>query len=834
MIRTVSNVHFHKPGMAFAMALLAGVLAGCASQTPRLPEPLRGPKQAAEQQEVLKESSADGRTRPRVEEGPSTGRASTAQQASVETRVPTIPGKKPVALVMDGVPLAAFINVLFGTELGFALEIEQSVRARMDLVSLRLTEPTSPEKAYSVGVEVLKNYGVQVQELGGVLRFFPTPTAGYGTPQIVAARSRAEVPASQRPVFVAMPLEASTPGQITAIVRNVFGTQSSVTLTELPEAGAVLIGGPPDAVQAAMEAIEALDRASLRNKQSLRINPLYLSAEVLARELRDVLSGQGYSVRTGQGTEGVVTFIPVASANALIVFSESEPAMQAVREWTERLDQPSDENAGDGGVYIYSARYTTVESLLPVLEALIGGKASSSASRASPSGAGTQQQASQGGDLGAPPQGSARNSNSGASSGSKGVSVIGGVDQQLAVDPIRNVIVFQGDAQRWRAIQGVLVRLDQPARQVVIEVTVAEVTLTDEFSHGIEWALRNIGVNGVSGPVTALKGDGKGGGGLVWRALSSSGQVSALVNLFGKDSRVQILSTPRLMVKSGEHASIDVGTEVPIITQQATAADLPQNGNSASILQQVQYRKTGVLLDLDAVVHSGQRVDLKLSQEVSEAAPTDSSDISSPSIFSRKLTTSLSLQDGESMLLGGLISSSRSDTKTKVPLLGDIPAVGRLFQNRNRTGVRTEMLMLITPYVVEDASQARAITDAIRNRFGNETRSRWSKLMDRSAASQPQAGQAPAATGAAADAPATTAAPASTADVDIPSATGSAPAESQPSQAGQAAPAGAVNSPVVQPSADKGREGAPVPQGKQESPPQPVPDNSESRRKPEA
>ena len=92
-----------------------------------------------------------------------------------------------------------------------------------------------------------------------------------------------------------------------------------------------------------------------------------------------------------------------------------------------------------------------------------------------------------------------------------------------------------------------------------------------------------------------------------------------------------------------------------IITSQATAADLPSSGGNGSILQSVQYRKTGMLLDIQAVVHSGQRVDIKLSQEVSEAAATDTSDISSPSIFSRKLQTSLSLQDGESTLLGGCV-----------------------------------------------------------------------------------------------------------------------------------------------------------------------------------
>ncbi|WP_147653411.1 secretin N-terminal domain-containing protein [Vulcaniibacterium gelatinicum] len=753
-----------RPTTAFVAALLAGILAGCATRPPRFPEPLRAPKQEAPQAEVLtQDQGAGGRTRPRIEEGPKIERPATAQpQQAAAAEIPPIPAKKPVSLVLDGVPLPTFINVVFGTELGFAIEIDQAVRNRTDLVSLRLTEPTPPERLYAIAVEVLRNYGVQVRELGGVLRFFPPPTTA-GMPQVVVARSTAEVPYSQRPVFVAMPLDAAVPGQIAGVLRNIFGAQSNVTLTELPEQNALLISGPPDAVQATMEAVDALDRAALGDKRSLRINPLYLPAEVLAKELREVVAAQGYSVRLGPGTSGVLTFVPVASANALILFSESDEALRVAAEWAERLDQPSDASAGDGGVYLYAARHTTVETLVPVLEALIGGTVPGGG--VGRGGAGSAP--SPGGEMAAPPPQA-----QGASP--RNVSVISGQGAQLAVDPVRNVIVFQGDAQRWRAIQGVLARLDQPARQVVIEVTVAEVTLTDEFEHGIEWALRNINFAGMSGPVTALRGGEPNSGGLVWRALSGSGQVSALVNLFARDSRVTILSTPRLLVKSGEQASIDVGTEVPVITQQATAPDLPRN--QPSILQSIQYRKTGVLLNIQAVVHSGQRVDLKLTQEVSEATTTDTSEIPSPSIFSRRLTTSLSLADGESMLLGGLISSSRSDGKTKVPLLGDVPLVGRLFQNRRKSGTRTEMLMLITPYVVEDAGQARAITDAIRERFGSETSPRWLR---------PRPQPAPAAPPAPAPAPAVPPADERTQPADGRAAPSSPPAPATPAAQGR-------------------------------------------------
>jgi general secretion pathway protein D len=697
---------------ALLLSVLAGMLAACATRPPAFPEPLRPP--VAEPTQAPSDAATD---RARFEDGPTLSVSAVKDAATDAPPVaPDIPAKKPVSLVVDGMPLPAFINVVFGEELGFPLEIEQAVRSRPDLVSLRFTEPQAPEKLYMIAVQMLNDYGVQVSERGGMLRFSPLPDPGAGAPQLITTRSLPDVPAGQRTVFVAVPLNASEPGRLAAQIRSLMGSQS-VTLTEMMDANALLISGPGSQVQAAMEAALTLDKPALRDKRSLRINPLYLPVDQLASELRDVLAAQGYTVRgsAGAGSGGVLAFVPVASANALIVFSESEEALQAVTDWTMKLDQPNEEDGGSGGVYLYSARHTTVETLLPVLQTLVGasgGNLGSSANSASSAGAGP---------AGAQREDASAAGNTGARSSSnrRQATSFSGELGQVAVDPVRNVIVFQGDPQRWRAIRDVLARLDQPARQVVIEVTVAEVTLTDDLSHGIEWALRNVGIDGMNGPVTALGGNSPNAGGLVWRALSGSGQVKAVVNLFAKDSRVSILSTPRLMVKSGETASIDVGTEVPIVTAQATAPDLPTN-NGPSILQSIQYRKTGVLLEIEAVVHSGQRVDLKLTQEVSEATPTDTSNISSPSIFSRKLQTSLSLSDGQSMLLGGLISSTKTDGKSKVPLLGDVPLVGRLFQNRSTHGTRTELLMLITPYVVEDAIQAREITDAIQARFGTD------------------------------------------------------------------------------------------------------------------
>lgn len=698
--------------LVMLVALASTVLGACATvRPPAFPEPLRAPKEEPAAEAGAGSGDA-ARSRPRVEEGPT---VETAPVRTVDQRkLPKMRTSEPVSLTLDGVTLGAFINEVFGTQLGFSLDIDQAVRSRTELVSLRLVEPEPPHRLYVIAEEVLKRYQVRVVEQEGVLRFLPGTEENAEPPRLIATRALPEVPSGERPVFVAMPLDVSAPGRVAAQVRALFGNGSQVTLTEMIEANALLISGPPASVQAAMEAVALLDRAALRDKKSLRINPLYVAADVLAKELGEVLTAQGYSVRQGGSGSGALTFVPVVSANALIIFSESDQALAAATEWAERIDQPSDDDAGGGGVYLYAARHTTVESLLPVLQALLGGSGGAVGQSSGGDTTGSTRPANTLGSTGSGGRGSQSRGRTGGQA-----SVISTEAGQLAVDPVRNVVVFQGEAQRWRAIQGVLARLDQPARQVVIEVTIAEVTLTDEFEHGVEWALRNIGVSNFEGPISfgGNADNTDNSGGVTWSPISSSGQVRAVVNLFASDSRVSILSTPRLMVKSGESASIDVGTEVPIITSQATAPDLPTTGGSSSILQQVQYRKTGVLLEIDAVVHSGQRVDLKVAQEVSEATQTNTSEISSPSIFSRRVETSLSLSDGESMLLGGLISSSKTEGKSKVPGLGDIPVVGKLFQSARNEENRTELLMLITPYVIEDASQARAITEAVRRRF---------------------------------------------------------------------------------------------------------------------
>ena len=290
----------------------------------------------------------------------------------------------------------------------------------------------------------------------------------------------------------------------------------------------------------------------------------------------------------------------------------------------------------------------------------------------------------------------------------------------FVVNEARNMLLFKGSPSEWQRLLPLVRELDVAPDQVLVEVVVAEVTLADKFSFGIEWALNEISAAGAKGAVSNLFGDGNPGsgldaGGLLWTSISGTGNTRIALNAFASSSQVNILQTPRILVRSGESATVNVGTEVPIVTRQSTGSDTV-DGNS-SILQEIQFRKTGVQLSVLPRVFSDGRIDLEIQQEVSQAQPNETSKIDSPMILTRSVDTRLSLQDGSSVLLGGLISTSQSKGDSRTPWLGDVPFLGRLFRVDNTSAERTELMVLVVPYRVRNAEQASAISAAFREQL---------------------------------------------------------------------------------------------------------------------
>lgn len=662
--------------MKFSSPILLALTMGLAACTSdygiQTPKPLQDYKQGP--------TSDHGSQQPGVSSSPAGLRVVTAPAlpeyadvniAAHRPDVPSMTGRQ-LQVNIDGMSLPAFINELYGNTLGLNFSLAPDLAARNDRVTLRATEPQDAETVYTLALQVLEQYGVAVEQRDNLLYFFVSGNRGAEPPLLVTGRALPDVPSTHRPVFAFVPLKAVRMGDVVGWL-NMMYNGAGVRAEGDQKRNVLVLSGTESMVREALQAVAALDRPFMRGQRSLIVQPSFTDVDKLAARLVDVLTAEGYGATTNLQASGSIIVLPASEANQIVLFAEDPSLLDHAREWLQTMDQPAP-GLGER-LFFYKVKNTTAKGILRTIDALLG---------------------------------QVRTANVGASAGSSGNQAAGVSEStQLVVDEPRNTLIFRGEASRWQELLELIAQLDLPAKQVLIEVTIAEITLTEQENFGIDW-LAN-GNRTDFGETFRFSPQEPGGSGLTAIVLDSIGQAKVTLNVFASDSRVQLLSTPRILVQSGETAKIDIGTEVPIITtaSQGTTTD-------ARITQSVQYRRTGVLLEVSPVVHSGNRVDLTVSQEVSEALPVSSSAaIQSPSIFNRSIKTVLSLEDGGSVILGGLLSSRSTRLNNGVPWLKGVPFLGGLFRSEDGTIDRTEMVMLIIPYVIENDATAQSVTRAL-------------------------------------------------------------------------------------------------------------------------
>lgn len=686
---SIMNNDSHRSRRLPALLWLAFTLSACSMPLGiKLPEPLRGPQtdDAEELQVEGAEAASSSQAKTRFHATPKAPIETFKPEVAEQVEQPKLEGE-PVSVNIENLPLPAFINEIFGNVLRLSFEIDPALQKKQDLVTLRITEPQPPDQLYRIAVRILEDYGVAVQKQGSVYRFMPAQKAPAGEPPLlVSGRALPSVPVSHRPIFQLVPLKVVRNVNVKNWLQQAYGDQP-LKIYEDPERNAILLMGAPPLVEQAVGAIQVLDQPLMRGRHSIRIEPAFWEVEPLAQRLVEVLNTEGYAA-SQQPPLGSVFLLPIKETKSILVFAADPAILDHVREWALNLDQPHQpEEQKD--IFLYSVQNTTADSLAKVLNALLSNILEAPAGQAKPAA----------GQEAAP----ARPAQS----------------TRLVVDEARNSLLFYGAGKEWAQLQPLIKKMDKPAKLVLIEVTIAEITLSDEKNWGIEWMIREIGLGDFSGSLRTLGGTGIGASGLTGLVFNNNntGQIVAKLNAFASNKAVTLVSTPRLMVKSGEEAAIDVGTEIPIATAQGTTADIQPGEGSTGIIQSIQYRRTGTLLRLKPIVHSGGRVDLEISQEVSEARANTLTNLPSPEIFNRKIETQLSLEDGGSVLLGGLISSNKDREDRGVAWLKDIPLIGQLFRSNSRSSSRTELVMLIIPYIVNNAEQAQAVTDAFRERL---------------------------------------------------------------------------------------------------------------------
>lgn len=562
----------------------------------------------------------------------------------------------PINVLMDRAPIPAAVEAVLGDVLSRPFRIDPQVTGE---VSFRMTgEMTETDILISLDQALRSANAALVASPGGGV---------------------AVVPAGNVPAFSVLPSGTSQQRSFfaggTAIYRaqNVSAMEMVRVLTPIAEGRAqvrgdstreyVYITGDPATVNSLVRTAELFDVEWLRGN-SFQFYPLkYAGAKAVADDVRRLYGGADGPI----GTQ--VDMIDIERLNAIIVIAKSPALLDQTMKWIERLDQPA--SPSEQRIRVVPLSNIKAEELVKVIGGFFG---------AAP-----------------PPPGGLAGQAEAASSPSGG---------QVTADPRSNSIILYATDAEYQNLLQVVRRLDVPPPQILIEGTVAEVRLNDKLNLGVQWFLQNDPK--VTGGFATV---GNGNLALTFPGLSLQylgPDIKVAINALSSVTDVEVVSTPRLLVLANETATLQVGDQVPIITQTSTG-----DQQTSLTVNAVSYRDTGVLLTVTPRVGEGGRIFIDIEQEVSDVSETTTSEINSPTIAQRKFRTQIAVDNGQVIALGGLIRSTRTKGDSGVPLLSQIPIAGALFRERANVKGRTELVVFLKATLVRDRADADRVTKDI-------------------------------------------------------------------------------------------------------------------------
>ena len=593
--------------------------------------------------------------------------------------------KGPVMINVEKMPLSDFVIYALGETLKVSFIMDQKVMDNKEPITFSMTQPMPPDKALEIVLGLFEKYNLYVEEKAGALYILhksPEPK------QLFDIRVGREIPESPAMILQVVPLRYIKPSEIGQLVHDLYRTTGVQVRVHPRGENVALLYGQASQVKQIMEFVEIFDVPYIQGKKMSMFGLTYWQIDDFIKQISQILEGMGLSI-TKSPKEPGIQLIPIKSLRCLLVIGTDDISLKYVLDWKERLDTPEAAGAEERP-FTYIPKYSTASDLVKSIRNLYGIMPTPQVAAARPS----TQQPTQERTVAQPPP-----------------AAVTGL--KISADDQKNIIMVVCTPIEYKHILSLLKELDVTPRQVLIEATVAELTLTDDLKYGLEWYLKDSMLNGTWKGTFNL-GTAFGlptGPGLVYQFLTDTNKFKMLINAFASENKVHILSTPRLMVLDNQEATIQVGTDIPTITSELATTTVAVM--TASIVRSVTYRSTGVILRVKPNINTEGLVTLNISQEVSEMGANPPG-IDSPTILTRRISTSVVAAHGESIALGGLISENISQIESKVPLLGDIPLLGKLFKTTSKGKNKTELLIFLTPTILTSVDDTSKVTKELK------------------------------------------------------------------------------------------------------------------------
>ncbi len=633
--------------------------------------------------------------------------------------------KDGVSLNIVEASIAEAAKSILGDVLGVTYTVSDKVKGS---ITIQTAKAVPREALVEIFEDVLRGEGAAIVVQQGSYRILPASEAFAFAPLKVAGKRR-RLPGVTTQV---VPLQYVAAAEMERILKAI-APNANLLRTDAARNLLVVAGTRAD-LDAVADAVSVFDVDWMRG-MSFGIYPLESAdAEAVAQELDTIFANDKESP-----IKGIVRFVPNRRLKSVLVISSRPEYLRRAQVWARRLDMATQSTVRQ--VFVYSVRSRTAGDLAKLLQRVYGSQQEQLKTPPKlpgppppalvpptllngPNGPGTilpgapPPEPPPNGDPppgpnGPPPTNGPPTDNGPSPGNGARDDRLGGI--AVVADDANNALIVTATAQEYRRVRQILDRIDVAPNQVFLEATIAEVRLNDDLKMGVRWFF-NSGKHRFR--FTDFAHDA------VTPVFPSFSHVFAtknfqvVVDALNSITDVNIISSPTLMVLDNRKATLQVGNEVPIVTQSALTVLTP----GSPIVNSVTYRNTGIVLSITPRVGDKGRILLEVEQEASDVVRTDTSGIDSPTIQQRRIKTTVAVNDGESIILGGLIQDRADNRRDQVPLVGEVPLIGNLFKSKLDQIVRTELLIAITPRIVRDDSQIRAITEEFRARINLTTR----------------------------------------------------------------------------------------------------------------
>ncbi len=613
-----------------------------------------------------------------------------------------------ISLYFDDADIYEVIHTIFGEILRVNYLVDPKVKGR---ITFRSVSPIKKENLLPIISTIFRLNGIGIMEENGLYRIIPIEQSIHEPVDIEFGRSPEALKVEGKTIIQIIPLNFVTASEMKQILEP-FLSKGAI-ITEVPNKNCLIVSDTDENIRRLLKIVQTFDDELFRDTKV----KMFVIKNFNVRDVLENLQAAFPIFVTTDRESLRIRFIPIEKLNSILVVAPSEKYLKEIEKWIQMLDSTFE--SARPKIYVYPLQNSKAEHVAEILQQLFlhtGSTAKRTTTRTEKS--------------------ESRSKTDKRNITKKTTTVKPKIKQPIAspleeplvtpgtkifADEITNSLIILTTPRDYALIEDVIKKLDVVPRQVLIEAIIAEVSLTDELQFGVEWFLKssftinNTSLTGftVSGtpaltfdPTNPLSTPG-----FTFAAIDSAEAIRGLLQALSTKSELNVLSSPHILVSDNREAKIQVGNQVPIVTSETNVT------GTTNIQRTIQYRDTGVILKVKPQINEGGLVALEISQEVSDVRQPITEGVESPVIFTRSTETNLVVKDGQSIILGGLIQENNESTREGIPLLSDIPLLGYLFGYTKNTKKRTELIVIITPHVIKDISEADVITDEFQRRL---------------------------------------------------------------------------------------------------------------------